>query len=59
MKQIELFIEDKKVKKFKTKDQELRYYGSDLNKFVDEECKRDMVVNNIDLIINDYIYKDN
>ena len=31
-----------------------KYYGSDLNKFVAERCKRDMVVNNIDLIINDY-----
>jgi len=30
------------------------YYGSDLNKFVAEKCRKDMVVNNIDLIINDY-----
>ena len=47
MKQLELFLEKKNMKKFKTKEQELRYYGSDLNKFVDEECRRDMVVNNI------------
>lgn len=30
------------------------YYGSDLNKFVAVNCRKDMVVNNIDLIINDY-----
>lgn len=30
------------------------YYGSLLNKFVAHNCKKDMVVNNIDLIINDY-----
>ena len=30
------------------------YYGSDLNKLVAEQCRKDMVVNNIDLIINDY-----
>ena len=30
------------------------YYGSDLNRFVATYCKKDMVVNNIDLIINDY-----
>jgi hypothetical protein len=30
------------------------YYGSDLNKFVATYCKKEMVVNNIDLIINDY-----
>ena len=30
------------------------YYGSDLNKFVATKCRKDMVVNNIDLIINDY-----
>lgn len=33
---------------------EAKYYGSDLNKFVAENCRKDMVVNNIDLIINDY-----
>lgn len=37
---------------FKTINQ--NYYGSDLNKFVAEKCRTDMVVNNIDLIINDY-----
>ncbi len=31
-----------------------KYYGSELNKFVAVECRKDMVVNNIDLIINDY-----
>lgn len=30
------------------------YFGSELNRFVANECKKDMVVNNIDLIINDY-----
>jgi hypothetical protein len=30
------------------------YYGSELNKLVAEKCRKDMVVNNIDLIINDY-----
>lgn len=30
------------------------YYGSDLNKLVATKCRKDMVVNNIDLIINDY-----
>ncbi len=28
-----------------------RYFGSDLNKFIHEECGRKMVVNNIDLIM--------
>jgi len=39
-------FEDKKINE--------NYYGSDLNKLVAEECRKDMVVNNIDLIINDY-----
>lgn len=39
-------IENKKINE--------NYYGSDLNKFVATYCKKDMVVNNIDLIINDY-----
>lgn len=34
-----------------------KYYGSELNKFVAGNCRKDMVVNNIDLIINNY--KDN
>lgn len=42
------------MKEFRTKEQELRYYGSDLNKFVASDCRKDMVVMNIDLIINDY-----
>ena len=33
------------------------YYGSDLNKFAAENCRTDIVINNIDLIINNY--KDN
>jgi 3-deoxy-D-arabino-heptulosonate 7-phosphate (DAHP) synthase len=28
-----------------------RYFGSDLNKFIHEECGKKMVVNNIDLIM--------
>ena len=39
-------IEDKKINS--------NYFGSGLNRFVAENCRRDMVVNNIDLIINDY-----
>lgn len=39
-------IEDKTINE--------NYYGSDLNKFVATNCRKDMVVNNIDLIINDY-----
>jgi hypothetical protein len=31
-----------------------KYYGSPLNLFVAENCRKDMVVNNIDLIIHDY-----
>ena len=31
-----------------------KYYGSDLNKFVAQRGKKDMMVMNIDLIINDY-----
>ena len=42
-------IEDKKINE--------NYYGSDLNKFAAEHCRKDIVVNNIDLIINNY--KDN
>lgn len=30
------------------------YYGSDLNKFAAENCRKDIVINNIDLIINNY-----
>ena len=28
-----------------------RYFGSDLNKFIHEECGKKMIVNNIDLIM--------
>ena len=31
-----------------------KYYGSELNKFVAAKCRKDIVVINIDLIINDY-----
>ena len=31
--------------------QESRYFGSDLNKFVNERCTKHMTVNNIDLIM--------
>jgi len=31
-----------------------KYYGSPLNVFIAENCRKDMVVNNIDLIIHDY-----
>ncbi len=31
-----------------------RYFGSDLNKFIHFNCKKNMIVNNIDLIMNDY-----
>jgi hypothetical protein len=30
------------------------YYGSPLNLFISENCRKDLVVNNIDLIIHDY-----
>ena len=31
-----------------------KYYGSDLNKLCAEKVRKDVVINNIDLIINDY-----
>lgn len=31
-----------------------KYFGSPLNLFVAENCRKDLVVNNIDLIIHDY-----
>ena len=31
-----------------------KYYGSPLNFFIAENCRKDIVVNNIDLIIHDY-----
>lgn len=34
-----------------------KYFGSDLNKFAAINCRKDIVINNIDLIINNY--KDN
>lgn len=33
---------------------ELKYYGSSLNKFIREQCKIDMIVNNIDLVMCDF-----
>lgn len=32
-------------------DPECRYYGSDLNKFFDLECSRNMTVNNVDCVV--------
>jgi hypothetical protein len=31
-----------------------KYYGSPLNLFISKNCRKDLVVNNIDLIIHDY-----
>ena len=31
-----------------------KYFGSPLNLFISENCRKDIVVNNIDLIIHDY-----
>lgn len=31
-----------------------KYFGSPLNLFISENCRKDLVVNNIDLIIHDY-----
>lgn len=31
-----------------------KYYGSPLNLFIAENCRKDLVVNNIDCIIHDY-----
>lgn len=33
---------------------ESKYYGSELNKIAAAKCRKDIVINNIDLIINDY-----
>ena len=38
---------------YRTND-EMKYYGSDLNKFVALNCRKDMIVNNIDLVIYRY-----
>lgn len=58
MKQINIFggvdIIETNHPQFENKKINENYYGSDLNKFVAEKCRKDMVVNNIDLIINDY-----
>jgi hypothetical protein len=35
-------------------DYNTKYYGSPLNLFIAENCRKDLVVNNIDLIIHDY-----
>ncbi len=37
-------------KQYRSTEKELRYFGSDLNKFIQEECPDNMTVNNIDLI---------
>ena len=34
--------------------EECKYYGSDLNKFVGENCTKKMIVNNVDLVIYKY-----
>lgn len=49
---LDLIIEDHP--QFEDKKINNNYYGSDLNKFIAESGRKDMVVNNIDLIINDY-----
>lgn len=36
-----------------------RYFGSDLNKFIYDECARNIIVNNIDLIMFKYKKKQN
>lgn len=35
-------------------DYNSKYYGSPLNLFIAENCRKDIVVNNIDLVIHDY-----
>ena len=35
-------------------EKELKYFGSPLNKFIHEKCKKDMTVINADLITYDY-----
>lgn len=35
-------------------DYDSKYYGSPLNLFIAKNCRKDLVVNNIDLIIHDY-----
>jgi len=35
-------------------DYNTKYFGSPLNLFINENCRKDLVVNNIDLIIHDY-----
>ena len=37
-------------KEYRSNEGDLKYFGSDLNKFVNEECTDKMTVNNIDLI---------
>ena len=59
MKQYNIFgqidlINDKFHPQIENKKINENYYGSELNRFIAENCKTDMVVNNIDLIINDY-----
>lgn len=40
-----------------TAEEELKYYGSPLNKFIKENCKQDMTVINADLITYDWKQK--
>jgi len=54
MKQKKLFYDAKEYTL--NNEQELKYFGSTLNKFANKECRGSdyMVVNNIDLVICDY-----
>jgi hypothetical protein len=46
-------IENHPTQKNKTVNVD-KYYGSDLNRLVGQDCDKSMMVMNIDLIINDY-----
>lgn len=52
MKQQKLF-KDKNIYTLNS-EKELKYYGSPLNKFAAENCRKDMVINNIDMLTLDY-----
>lgn len=34
--------------------EELKYYGSPLNKFLSDNCRTPLVINNIDMVVHDY-----
>ena len=42
---------------YRTTDQELRYFGSDLNKWIGKECSKDMTAINLDLILYKRVLK--